>query len=86
MATIGIPPRTTEAWDVPVDEVTRLAACETARKALAATHSPSDRIAYAFDLYLLGHPEACSTDDDYPGFADAIDKQRAKNRAARRAS
>ncbi len=38
------------------------------RDAMAATNSPSDLIAYAFDAYLLAHPEACSTEADYPGW------------------
>jgi hypothetical protein len=86
MATVGIPPRSVQAWDVPAEEVTRQAACDTARKAMAVTHSQSDRIAYANDLYLLDHPEACASTEDYPGFADEVARQEAKNRAARRAS
>ncbi|MEU9611808.1 hypothetical protein AB0D56_09685 [Streptomyces sp. NPDC048209] len=50
------------------------------------THSQSDRIAYANDLCLLDHPEACASTEDYPGFADEVARQEAKNRAARRAS
>lgn len=52
--------------DVPLADVELQTACETTRKALARTNSPSDRIAYANDLFLLTHPEACATDADYP--------------------
>ncbi|MFI6140391.1 hypothetical protein ACIBCC_19650 [Streptomyces griseus] len=52
--------------DVPLADVELQTACETTRRALARTNSPSDRIAYANDLFLLTHPEACATDDDYP--------------------
>ncbi|WP_326739093.1 hypothetical protein [Streptomyces sp. NBC_01022] len=75
-----------ERLDVPADDVIRRAACATTRKALAKTHSPSDRIAYANDLYLLAHPEACSTDADYPDWAAVLALQTTKNRTARRAS
>lgn len=34
--------------------------------AFAASHSPSDRIAYRLDAELLAHPELCSTAADYP--------------------
>lgn len=44
---------------------------EVLRKAMAKTASESDRIAYANDLYLLAHPEACSSDDDYPDWVVA---------------
>ncbi|WP_103512968.1 hypothetical protein [Streptomyces sp. SM13] len=55
-----------ERLDVPLADVELQTACETTRKALARTNSPSDRIAYANDLFLLTHPEACATEDDYP--------------------
>ena len=44
------------------------AATGVLQAAMAATHSPSDRIAYALDVALLEHPEWCSTDADYPGW------------------
>lgn len=37
-------------------------------QARGMTHSESDQIAYSFGLYLLAHPEACSTEKDYPGW------------------
>lgn len=86
MKTIGIPPRTPQAWDLPADEVAQQVACDVALKAMTATHSESDRIAYAQDVYLIGHPEACSKDEDYPGFADWVARQVEKNRAAVRKS
>ncbi|WP_432077752.1 hypothetical protein [Streptomyces sp. YPW6] len=52
--------------DVPLAEVELQAACETTRRALAKTNSPSDRIAYAHDLFLLTHRGVCSTESDYP--------------------
>lgn len=33
---------------------------------VAATHSPSDALAYRLDAVLVAHPEWCSTDADYP--------------------
>ena len=35
------------------------------RDALLHTSSPSDAAAYALDLTLVSHPEACATDADY---------------------
>jgi hypothetical protein len=56
------------------------------RKARIATHSQSDRIAYAHDAWLIRHPEApLSTNDDYPGFAEHIAAREAANRQARNA-
>lgn len=50
--------------------VARQNACQTLADAAAHTHSPSDRIAYAHDAWLLGHPDgACATDADYPAWA-----------------
>lgn len=59
-------------------------ACETTRKALARTNSPSDRIAYANDLFLLTHPELCSTDADYPEWPAEIAALIARSDNARR--
>lgn len=55
-----------ERLDVPLATVELQVVCETTRKALAKTNSPSDRIAYANDLFLLTHPGSCSSDADYP--------------------
>jgi hypothetical protein len=41
---------------------------EVLRKAMKATHSESDRRAYAMDLFLVAHPEVCHTAKDYPGW------------------
>ncbi|MER6601111.1 hypothetical protein [Streptomyces parvus] len=73
-----------ERMDVPLADVELQTACETTRKAMARTNSPSDRIAYANDLFLLTHPEACSTGADYPGFDAWIAQQQNLNTAARR--
>ncbi|MFJ8583682.1 hypothetical protein ACIRD2_03340 [Streptomyces sp. NPDC093595] len=52
--------------DVPAEQV---AAEVLLRDAMAHSHSPSDRIAYALDLHLVTHPDApVSTDADYPGW------------------
>lgn len=41
----------------------------TLQVAAARTHSPSDRIAYAIDEWLITHPDApVSTEADYPDF------------------
>jgi hypothetical protein len=61
--------------------VARQRDCQTLADAAAHTHSPSDRIAYAHDAWLLSHPDgACATDDDYPGFAEYIAAREAANR------
>jgi len=44
----------------------------TLQLAAAHTASPSDRIAYALDEWLITHPKACSTDADYPGWTERI--------------
>lgn len=44
------------------------APAEVLVRAMEATYSPSDRIAYALDARLLAHPGCCSTDADYPGW------------------
>ncbi|KQX27482.1 hypothetical protein ASD97_24580 [Streptomyces sp. Root63] len=71
--------------DVPLADVELQTACETTRKALAKTNSPSDRIAYANDLFLLTHPEACSTDADYPEWPAEIAVLIARSENTRRA-
>lgn len=40
------------------------------RQAAAHTHSPSDQIAFQLDAWLVTHPKACATADDYPGWAE----------------
>ncbi|RCH70537.1 hypothetical protein DT019_03335 [Streptomyces sp. SDr-06] len=65
-----------ERLDVPLArldaDVKALVARQRARQvletALTKTASESDRIAYAGDLFLIAHPEACSTDADYPNW------------------
>ncbi|MFB7605222.1 hypothetical protein [Streptomyces gardneri] len=55
-----------ERLDVPAEQV---AAAVVLLNALAATHSPSDALAYRIDLWLIAHPDApVSTDADYPGW------------------
>ena len=55
--------------------VARQRACQTLADAAAHTHSPSDRIAYAHDAWLLSHPDACACTDDYPAWAAALAAQ-----------
>ncbi|WP_406190105.1 hypothetical protein OH791_33445 [Streptomyces anulatus] len=73
-----------ERMDVPLADVELQVVCETTRRALARTNSPSDRIAYANDLFLLTHPEACSTDADYPEWPAQIAALIARSDNARR--
>ncbi|WP_405548828.1 hypothetical protein [Streptomyces microflavus] len=51
---------------------------------MAKTNSPSDRIAYANDLFLLTHPEACATEADYPEWPAQVAEIIARNNNARR--
>ncbi|MFJ5973574.1 hypothetical protein [Streptomyces sp. NPDC093060] len=55
------------------------------RQAAEHTNSPSDRIAFSHDAWLITHPEACATDRDYPGFAEWVAAREADNRRAREA-
>lgn len=48
-------------------------------------HALDTDIAYVSDQLVIAHPEACSKDPDYPGFADWVARQQKKNEAARRA-
>jgi hypothetical protein len=62
-------PRTIAALDVPLADVEQQLACAPLLAALAATHSPSDALAYRLDLFLVTHPNApVSTDADYPNW------------------
>lgn len=72
------PPPPIERADVPLSTLReRMAAdvratvarqrAQTLTDAAKHSHSPSDRIAYALDAWLITHPEApVSTIDDYP--------------------
>lgn len=71
-----VPPRP-EAVDVPLSQlaadvkaiVARQRACQVLTDAAANTCSPSDRLAYALDGWLVRHPEVrVSVDADYPDF------------------
>jgi hypothetical protein len=49
--------------------VARQRACQVLAEAAEHSSSPSDRIAYALDGWLVRHPEApLSSDADYPGW------------------
>lgn len=82
MTDIGIPPRSKQDWDVPAAQVE--ARCQVLRDALKATHSPSDRIAYAGDLFLIENPEVCNTDASYPGWAERLAELIAKSESTRK--
>jgi hypothetical protein len=82
MTDIGIPPRSKQDWDVPAAEVE--ARCQVLRDAFKASHSPSDQIAYAGDLFLIENPEACTTDASvYPGWAERLAELIAKSENTR---
>lgn len=61
-----------EDLDVPAAQVAAEAKTLKAKRVLSEarskSHSPSDRLAYAYDQYLITHPAACATGDDYPGW------------------
>ena len=70
-------PRPISDLDVPLShleaDIKALAArqrtAQTLHDAAERTHSPSDRLAYALDEWLITHPDApLSTDADYPGW------------------
>lgn len=72
MTQIGIPPRDTSAWDVPATQVAdEFIALKQARLVAGLTAEarhlldPADG---AYALMACGHPEACSTEADYPGW------------------
>lgn len=78
------PHRDIAALDVPADTVAAVAAaCLVLRQAAKVTRSPSDRLAYVNDQYLITHPAACSRDADYPGWAERIAQLEAQNRLYR---
>lgn len=60
--------------DVPLAVVeAQIAAVATLVDAAAHSHSPSDRLAYALDQWLVTHPDApIATDKDFPGWAERI--------------
>lgn len=47
----------------PEEQARQAADCETLRAAREASHSESDRIAYALAAVLITHPGCCSKDD-----------------------
>jgi hypothetical protein len=62
----------------------REAAAASFRQAAERTHSPSDRLAFSYDAWLVTHPDACAKDADYPGFAEWVAAREADNRRARK--
>ncbi|WP_328336833.1 hypothetical protein [Streptomyces violaceus] len=66
--------------DVPTADLVASLAATTLHAAAERTHSPSDRIAYAFDEWLVTHPKTpVSTDADYAGWAEHIAALQAAN-------
>ncbi|BBC30067.1 hypothetical protein SGFS_013610 [Streptomyces graminofaciens] len=61
--------RPIEQLDVDLHALMANIAADTLHAAAARSNSPSDRIAYALDEWLVQHPEApVSTNADYPGW------------------
>ena len=59
--------------DVPLPQLEADIRALTLRQAAARSHSPSDRLAYALDEWLVTHTEApVSTAADYPEWAAAM--------------
>lgn len=66
--------------DVPTADLVASLAATTLHAAAERTHSPSDRIAYAFDEWLVTHPKTpVSTDADYAGLGRAHRRLQAAN-------
>ena len=72
--------------DVPLPTLQAEIAAAAFEQAAARTHSPSEQIAYRLDAWLVTHPGACSTDQDYPGWAEHIAQLQAANHTAKEAS
>ncbi|WP_263165458.1 hypothetical protein [Streptomyces sp. SCSIO ZS0520] len=67
---MSAPTRPISDLDVPAAQVSALAILSDAA---ARSHSPSDRLAYALDAFLVTHPDApVSTVADYPEWAAAL--------------
>lgn len=66
MTQIGIPPRGTDDRDLPRSGLRDQRAIVITLLAMYATHSPSDRIAYALDLRLIAHPEHLTSQSGDP--------------------
>lgn len=85
---MATPTNPIERLDVPVAEVEAQAALRAQEAvleaALAAAGDESDRIAYAGDLFLVAHPEACTSDATYPGWAERLAEQIAKSDSTRK--
>lgn len=61
--------------DVDLHALMANIAAATLHAAAARSHSPSDRIAYALDEWLVQHTEApVSTNADYPGWTPTKEK------------
>jgi hypothetical protein len=66
--------------------VARQRACQLLAEAANRSKSPSDRIAYALDEWLVTHPDAKVTQlADYPAWAAEMAARETVNRAARNA-
>lgn len=62
--------------DVSTADLVAAMRATTLHAAAARSHSPSDRIAYALDEWLVTHPDApVSTQADYPGWNPTAAKE-----------
>ncbi|MEV8033969.1 hypothetical protein [Streptomyces sp. NPDC086182] len=88
------PPQPITAADVPVSTLREQVAAIVAgqrnarllAEAAAHSHSPSDRLAYQLDAWLVRHPNApVAQVSDYPDWAAEMTARETANRAARAA-
>jgi len=69
--------RPIDQLDVDLHALMANIAAATLHAAAARSSSPSDRIAYALDEWLVCHPEApVSTNADYPGWTPTATKEK----------
>ena len=76
MTAIGFPPRTPGDWDRPAAQVAADMKALVARQrkqhlaegAAAEARHLGDPTDHAWEHLAVDHPEACSTDADYPGW------------------
>lgn len=86
MTQIGIPPRHPDDWDLPLSGLRDQIAINVTLLAMYATHSPSDRIAYALDLRLIAHPEHLTSQSGDPEWDRWLANRIAECAATRRTS
>ncbi|MDX2761616.1 hypothetical protein [Streptomyces europaeiscabiei] len=70
--------RPIDQLDVDLHALLANIAADILHAAAERSHSPSDRIAYALDEWLVRHPEApVSTEKTYPGWTPTASKEKA---------